>query len=388
MKDFWSFLKIKSSILKDIGFVGFSNFFGLGSSALLWFFLAKELGAGSYGEIQYYLSIAGIAYIISSLGTPNVITVYAAKKIEIFSTLMIISLAGGFIAFTALVILFQRIDLGLLVIAFIIHDFTLNYFLGKKSYKDYSKYFILQKCLMIIMVIGLYYLIGFNGILYGIIISHLVIIFITIKLFKISKINFSNLKLRMEFVSTNYFERLVSGLKGEMDKLIIIPFLGFEILGNYALGIQFYSILMILSQIFLKYQVPQDASNISNKKLKKLILINSIGMSIIGIVVFPKIIEIFFADYTETIITIQIMSLAATPATLGFIYISEFLGLEKARYVVTGRILSLLTLITGIIILSNYYGIVGAASSFVLASCAQTIFYVFAKIRLEKQKSI
>ena len=384
MKDFWNFLKVKTSVVKDIGSLGSANIFGTAISGFFWFFLAKELGVQDYGEIQYYLAIVGVTYLISSLGTPNVITVYVAKNIKIHSTLILISLTGGFIAFTTLFAIFERIDLGLLVLAFIIYDLTINYFLGKKLYARYSKYFILQKCLMVVFGIGFYYLVGFNGIIFGIAISYVIFIITFFQIFRESKINLSILRSRIGFVGNNYFERGVGGLRGEADKLIIAPLLGFEILGNYALGMQFYAILMAFSSIILKYLIPQEASNVSNKKLKKLTIIISIGISILGIILSPIIIETFFPEYNETAITVQILSLSVTPATLGYILISEFLGLEKGRYVLIGRIIAVLTLITGMVILPNYFGIIGAASAFVISSCAQTTFFVIAKISLRK----
>tara|TARA_B110000014_G_scaffold264454_1_gene266246 strand:- start:2798 stop:3952 length:1155 start_codon:yes stop_codon:yes gene_type:complete len=384
MKDFWNFLKVKTSVVKDIGSLGSANIFGTAISGFFWFFLAKELGVQDYGEIQYYLAIAGLAYLISSFGTPNVIAVYTAKNIKIHSTLILISITGGFIALATLFGLFQRIDLGLLVLAFIIYDLTINYFLGKKLYARYSKYFILQKCLMVVFGIGFYYLVGFNGIIFGIAISYVIFIITFFQIFRESKINLSILRSRIGFVGNNYFERGVGGLRGEADKLIIAPLLGFEILGNYALGMQFYAILMAFSSIILKYLIPQEASNVSNKKLKKLTIIISIGISILGIIISPVIIETFFPEYNETAITVQILSLSVTPATLGYILISEFLGLEKGRFVLIGRIIAVLTLITGMVILPNYFGIIGAASAFVISSCAQTTFFIIAKISLRK----
>jgi len=384
MKDFWNFLKVKTSVVKDIGSLGSANIFGLVISGFFWFFLAKELGVQDYGEIQYYLAIAGLAYLISSFGTPNVITVYTAKNIKIHSTLILISITGGFIALATLFGLFQRIDLGLLVLAFIIYDLTINYFLGKKLYAKYSKYFILQKCLMVVFGIGFYYLVGFHGIIFGIAISYVIFIITFFQIFRESKINLSILRSRIGFVGNNYFERGVGGLRGEADKLIIAPLLGFEILGNYALGMQFYAILMAFSSIILKYLIPQEASNVSNKKLKKLTIIISICISILGIIMSPVIIETFFPEYNETAITVQILSLSVTPATLGYILISEFLGLEKGRFVLIGRIIAVLTLITGMVILPNYFGIIGAASAFVISSCAQTTFFIIAKISLRK----
>ena len=48
MKDFWNFLKVKTSVVKDIGSLGSANIFGVVISGFFWFFLAKELGVQDY----------------------------------------------------------------------------------------------------------------------------------------------------------------------------------------------------------------------------------------------------------------------------------------------------------------------------------------------------
>ena len=105
--NFWDALKLKLTIIKDLGYVGSASIIGTGISAFFWLSLANLLGVEDYGEIQYYLAIAGVVYLLSSIGSPNTITVYAAKNIKIHSTLLLISLVGGFIALLVLSI-FQK----------------------------------------------------------------------------------------------------------------------------------------------------------------------------------------------------------------------------------------------------------------------------------------
>jgi len=105
----------------------------------------------------------------------------------------------------------------------------------------------------------------------------------------------------------------------------------------------------------------------------------SVGISVLGITLSPIVIPQFFPKFEDTIIAIQILSISVVPATIGYICISEFLGLEKSRFVLIGRIIALSTLVLGMITLPIYYGIVGAASAFVLSSCTQTIFLILAK---------
>ena len=55
MKKNWSLFNIKSKVLRDLGFLGFSNIIGMGISAVFWLYLANLLGPNDFGEIQYYL---------------------------------------------------------------------------------------------------------------------------------------------------------------------------------------------------------------------------------------------------------------------------------------------------------------------------------------------
>ena len=113
MKKFWDLLKIKTTTKNEIGILGFSKIFRTRISALFWLSLANLLGATEYGEIQFYIAIAGMVYILSSLGAANTITVYAAKNIKIHSTLLLISIIGGLIALLVLFAIFTFYELSL-----------------------------------------------------------------------------------------------------------------------------------------------------------------------------------------------------------------------------------------------------------------------------------
>jgi len=380
--NFWNALKLKLTIIKDLGYIGSANIIGTGISAFFWFYLANLLGAEDYGEIQYYLAIAGVVYVISSFGTPNSITVYVAKNIKVNSTLLLISLVGGFIALLVLLGVFQRLDIGLIILGYIVFDFTINYLLGKKLYSKYSKYLLMQKILMLTLGFGFYYAFGLDGIIYGLAASYIPFTIIVYKICRESEINFSLLKTRSGFITNNYLENSIGGVKGEVDKLIIMPMLGFAILGNYALAMQFYAVLMIFSSVVFRYLLPQDSTGIPNTKLKNYTIFISIGIAALGITLTPLIISQLFPQYEDAIIAVQILSISVVPATIGYICVSEFLGLEKSRFVLIGRIIALSTLVLGMVILPTYFGIVGAASAFVLSSCTQTTFFILAKKKL------
>ena len=68
--------------IKNIGWIGISNLICAGISALFWLYLAELLGAENYGELSYYISIAGIVTSLSFIGGPMAITVLVSKKIK------------------------------------------------------------------------------------------------------------------------------------------------------------------------------------------------------------------------------------------------------------------------------------------------------------------
>lgn len=381
MKEFWNLFKIKTTVVKDLGFLGFSKIIGTGISAFFWLYLANLLGAKAYGEIQFYIAIAGMVYILSSLGTANTITVYAAKNIKIHSTLFLISIIGGLISLLVLFAIFGRLDIGIIILSFIVYDLSINYLLGKKEYSKYSVNFLIQKILMVGLGIGFYYIFGLEGIIFGIALSYIHFTFIAFKISRDSKIDFSLIKSKRGFIANNYLESSVGGIRGEIDKIIIVPLLGFTILGNYALAMQFYGILMIVSMIVFKYLLPQDASGVQNSSLKKITVLISVLISVLSILLTPIIIPQFFPQYADSVIAIQILSLSVLPATMGYLYISKFLGSEKGKFVLIGRIISLSSLVLGMLILPGYFGIIGAAAAFVISTVCQTTFLAISKIK-------
>lgn len=378
MKKRWNELIQKFCGLKDLGYLGSSNIIGIGISAIFWFYLASILEVKDFGEIQYYLAIAGIAYVISSIATSNTITVFSAKNVKIISTLFLISIVGGILSFLVIYGMLQRLDIGLLIFGFIINDVVLHNLLGKKDYSKYSKNFLYQKILMLIFGIGFHYIFGLEGIIFGLALSYIHLIIISYKIFRESKIEFSLIKSRKNFITNNYFETVLGGLRGEIDKIIIAPMLGFVILGNYALAMQAYVMLMVFPNIILKYIVPQDASGIPNPKLKIYSIFVSVGISIFGMMVLPTIIPLFLPKYEGATVIIQILSVAVIPATIGFMYISKFLSLEKSSFILVGRIIGLSTIIIGMMILPKFFGMSGAAAAFVISSIAQTTFFILA----------
>ena len=376
MKDFWNLFKIKTTVVKDLGVLGSSNIIGAVITGGFWFYLASALGPEEFGEIQYYLGIVGIAYFVSLISTENTITVTTAKKIKIHSTLFLISFISGAISFIMILVIVQRFDVGALVFAYIVNEMALSYIIGRKLYSEYSKNVLLQKILTVVFGLSFYYFFGVEGIIFGLALSYSHFIIIIYKGFKDNKINFSELKPHKDFIVSNYLANLVNGLRANLDKIIIVPLAGYAILGNYALALLAFTVLIMPSELVLKYIIPQDASGVTKTGLKKITVLFSIGIAAFGMIVLPILIEIFFPEYIESVEAIRIISISAIPTTIGYLLVSKFLSLEKSRFILFGRMISLSIFISSLFLLIPLLGISGIAISYVLSSTSQTTFFV------------
>ena len=361
---------------KDLMSIGTANLFGSGISAIFWFSLASLINPEEYGQIHYFLAIAGMAQLLSLISTTNALQVYVAKNIKIHSTLFFISIIAGIVSSLVVFLFFSRTDTSLLVLGYIIFELSNGFLLGKKLFSNYAKFFLTQKILTVIFGFGLYFTFGVDGIIFGLVLSYVPYIWILVNEFRNTRIDFSLLKPRKGFLINNYGINISSAVGGQMDKLIIAPILGLELLGNYSLAMQFFVILLLLPTTVFKYLLTQDSSGKNTKNLKKNTIFASIGLAVFGIVVLPMIIPVLFPNYIDTVIAIQIISVAIIPSTIGIFYDSKLLSIEKSKFLVIGKGIGLFTMISGFVILGPIYGIIGLAVTLVISSCLQTLVVV------------
>ena len=279
--------------------------------------------------------------------------------------------------------MFLKLDVSFLIIAYIVNDLSLGYILGKRLFSKYSKYVFTQKSLTFGLGILFYFMFGIDGIIFGIVLSYVHFAIISLRVFKSAPINLPLLKSRIGFVGNNYFMKITSIAKNNLDKIIIAPIIGFESLGNYALALQAYAVFMVFSSIVYKYILPHDAIGEVTTRIKIIALASSMLISLLGVTITPSILPIVFPQYTEAVIAIQIISLAVIPATITLMLTSKLLGAENSRILLTTRIIFALTITALIDILTPIFGIVGTTSAFVTAAILQTIIlFVYCRIKL------
>lgn len=374
------------SKIKNLTVFSIGDFLGSAISAGFWLILASMVLPEDFGEIHYLIGIAGIGYAISLIGTSEVLSVYISKKIEVKKTLTVFSLIVGIIVSTIIAILFSRIELGLLIIGYIINDVAIGYILGRKKFAEYSKNILLQRSLTFVLGILFYFIFGPEGIIYALGLSYMHFSIIIFKILKKSKINFPLFKNHIGFIGTNYAMSISGLFRTQLDKIILMPIIGFDVLGNYALALQAYGILMIISNIFYKFILPHDASNQNVKNLKFLMILISIGITLSGVIIGPSILEYIFPKFATVGSAIQILSLAVLPATITLLFTSKFLSNENSKIILSGRIIITSSMIILLLILSPIYGLIGATSAFVISSIISASFF-FGIFVYEKRKN-
>lgn len=374
MEDTWN--NIKDSIIGKKGLlsIGFADIVGSAISGLFWLYIASQVNPDVFGELIYFISIAGLAQLVSLIGSSNALTVYTAKNVKIQSTLFLISILATAISLATITIFYNRIDAGLLAVGFVLFSLVNSVILGNKLFVKYSKLVLSQKILTLILGLGLYFVFDVYGIIYGLALSYIPHLIIFVKEFSRTKIDFTLLKTRKGFIINNYVMNLTAGLGGTVDKLIIAPILGFALLGNYSLAAQMLTMMMMFSAVVYKYLLPLDASGESNKKIRQIALVISIIIATLGVTILPNVIDWLFPKFIDAKDAIQIMSLGVVPGTVSILYGSKFLGMEKSKIVMIPKLVSLGVVIGGFLYFGPIYGTVGLAWVIVTALTWESIF--------------
>ena len=384
--DWKSIKQIKG--LRSISQIGAATAGGNAIAAFFWIYMADLMGQEDYGELGYLLSIAAIASTISIVGGQWTMSVYTAKGVRIESSLYFISIITSTVTAIVLYFLFENVGIGVYVIGVVIFNLFVAEILGKKRYKTYSKIFFLQKIILVILAILLYYILGAEGVLLAYGISFLVFTSRIISTLRNHEFNFGLLRQRFKFWMFNYIIQLSNSARAQIDILLIGPLFGFTLVGNYFLGLQVVGLFLILPLIIFKYTLPQDSSGSSTKQIKIIAVVASIGFALLGIFVAPEVILFALPEYADTVELIPLLSLAIIPRTVTTMLMSEFLGKENNMHLLVGNLIAFSIVVLGILYLPEYFDIVGLAIAYVLSVTIQTIYLLIIYLRTTKTQNL
>ena len=380
-------------VFRDISTIGLGDIIGSGITALFWFYLASILDPSGYGQIHYLISIAILTSTFTFLGTQNILVVYIAKNKDVVLTLLNLALAAGIIILIISTVAFDMFSVGLLILGIIVFTYGISRNLARKEFKKYSIYTILQKSLTAGLAILAYNFFGIEGIVYGIALSYFVYLKYIIEDIKNTKLSYSQLKIHINelkinknFILANYFLMITNSITNQVDKLLIVPILGFALLGNYSLALQIIMILTMLPGIIFKFAL---TSHVVEGKISKNLKRNSILLSFvfvfIGVVIAPIIIPHYFQKYTDVIDIIQIMSFSVIPITISLFYFAKFLAIENGKIPLYGGIISSSIMVLGMIVLGTIFEAKGIAITHVISYSSLCLFYYIINKKIERR---
>lgn len=386
MRSSWN--RIRNIVgLADLSTLGAANAGGSAIAAVFWFYLAIVMGPEKYGEVGYLIAIAGIVSVFCMFGSGSALTVHTAKNYNTLWPVVLISIGSSIIASIALFVMLKEPTLAVYLVGYVIFNLGIGDLLGRKMYKRYSVVFLLQKVCLVGFSIPLYYVMGPTGIILGAGLSMTIFLVQIIPVLARTQVNFTGFRKKMRFMIGEYSNNLTKAFSGQVDKIIIAPLLGFELLGNYHLGIQVMALLSILPSATMQYTLSQDASGSEISALRKTVMISSIVLAVVGILSAPVLIPIIFPEFADAIVIIQIMSIALVPRTFSIMYVSRFLGMEKSGFVLVATLVFLSIQIPLIIVLGEMFSIIGVTAALLIADTCHAVFLLAMYKRYKKTEN-
>jgi len=360
--------------IKELLALGSANLISSIIFGLFWIFLATILSTNDYGEIGFFFSVANIGSSIALLGIGGTIVVYEAKKQNIFPASFVIVLISATISSVLAFVLTQN-----LIVSFLLFGMTVFYVIlsglnGNKRYRDYSTHLILRAFVTIGLSFILFQFYGIDGILFGYFISSLLIIKELKSLLKNKEFNFSVLRSKVKFMAFSYGNRMSRVLLWSGDKLLIGSMFGFSFLGNYYFAVQVLMLLDTIPRAIAQYLIPQESEGQKNKKIKIFSIILACIIALISVILAPVLVKEMLPQFEESILSIQVLSIALIPLSISTIQMSEFLGRENAKFVLLGSAFQSGLYIILVVVLGQSYGLLGISIGFLISAIIRTLF--------------
>lgn len=355
----------------------FSIGYGISSFVVFafYFLFAKILSVEIYGELIYLFSIATVSVIFSRFGLGLTNIVQLAKGNEKFTPqanvlhLILVTSISVFLFFIN-----PYLSILTIGIAFFMMD--LNLLQGKREYKKYIVISISCKIFIIIISLLLYYIMGFYGILLGTSIA--VFVHSSHYLKSLFKWNFSFDQIKKLFVSNlhNFGVESAQILPNWTDKLLLVPLLGFSIVGIYQFGFQILLFFGILPTILYTYLLPEESSGRPTKKIILGSLILSIILSILMFFIAPMGVTLFFPKFEQSISIIQIFSVGLIFLTVITI-LNVKLQSKESKLVGIGAVVRISSHLILIPLLWNIWEYEGLAIAVIISLLTHMFFLLY-----------
>ena len=357
---------------KNFSFVTFGR---VGSAALFGVFylmFAILLDPESYGNLSYLIALAGTFSVISRFGLNQSIIVYQAKKNQVLANQ--VNVLAVITTAVASIILIP-INIFAALVCFALSLITMNLYnqLGLKKYKRYMAYEISKGILVIALSLGFYYVLEIHGILLGMAIGYFLFSFNFFRSINSKIKSFNLIRNNYKVLFHNFGVDASNNLTKFADKLLIVPLLGFTVVGIYQLNLQILIALETIPIALHAFLLSEESSGKKHKKIALIALTASVIIASFVIIASPFFIEEFFPKYSDGIFSLQILILSIIPLTIGAIFTAKLQAKESTLvgYAAIIRIGSLLALI---FILGSSYGLVGLSFAILISVILNAIF--------------
>jgi len=368
------------SSFKKFSYVGLGNFVSTGLQGIFFLVFASLLEPTKYGELSYLISIAGTASIISRFGFPYMSIIYQAKeKSDLVNTVNVLAVITTAVASLILLL----VDVYVALLCFALSMFVMNQYnlIGLKRYKKYLKISVLRGILFILIPITMFFLFELPGILGGIIISNFICSFEFFKLIlKIKK--FPSLQINLKLLTHNFSIDAAYNLPRWVDKLVIVPLLGFTIAGIYQFNLQILFFIAVLPAALHSFLLSEEASGKKQQKISYFVILISIIIVIVIFFTAPYIVEYIFPQYVSGVQSLQIMIFSIIPLAMTSIIAAKLQAKESTSvgYSAIVRIGSLLVLTA---VLGTLFDLPGLAFAFLISTILYLIslYLIYKKIQ-------
>ena len=366
---------MSDNYLKNFSYITLSRVISTVLQAGFYLIFAFLLDPEVYGEITYWIAIAGTVSILSRIGLSQTVVVYQAQHNP-----EKVARANIFAIFTTGVasigLLFVNIPVAILCMSLSLFTMHRQNLLGSKNYKKYFWTICVKSVLIIGIPILLYFMFEIPGILIGMALGNFLAGVNFLKYLKPNLFSFRFIFTEYKTLINNLGVESSLGITRWIDKLLIVPLFGFFIVGIYQFNLQILFALSLLPLSLHSFLLSEESSGISHKKLNYLILSGSVILVLLSIVLAPYIIPELFPKYSEGIESLQILIIALIPFTFIAIFSAKLQAKESTKVGIASlvRICSLLILIA---IFGTWYGLIGLSLSVLLSTIFETIFLVY-----------
>lgn len=370
--------------LNDLGSLGESSVVSIGNlvgsviSAVFWLTLASTISVSSYGEVNYHIAIATMFASLSLLGLDIASVTYLARgKEDVFKQSIVLVLTISSISSIIVGIIVNNLLLTvLLLVGNNLLALTLSESLGKKRYKLYTLYMLLNKSSQFILALSFYHIMGVEGVLLGYALPPIIL---GAKILLRLQFSIDVIRTKFNFLVHAYSLTISQSVLMFGDKIIIGPLFGFEALGLYQLAFQFLIFLSVIPTSLYQYLLPQEASGNDRRQIRKLGLIASVVIAIAFYFSVSYVINWLFPQYISAIPAAQIMGFGIIPLTITSIINARLLGNGNSKPVLFASLVYIGSLISLLYILGPQ-GLMGFAQAVLVSLSINTItLWLFVK---------